>query len=137
MTLVEARKQLAVVGMTISKQGSDYCVRHKGVRDPDAAYYTNDLADAVATGILMAKVEKPAASMIPPASMRLRLTLTDERRPHAVIGTTGGGTLMWKTYQDDELGELAILIETWTQNGMPCESSTEYNEWSERERSSD
>ena len=65
MTFVEARLTLKPLGIVIKKQYGEYRVafrlpqRTKGMppafNPEDSAYYTNDLDDAVGTGLLMAK----------------------------------------------------------------------------------
>jgi hypothetical protein len=52
--LTAARAQLAAHGMLIKKTDNEYRVYPKGNRDPDVGYFTDDLDDAVATGIRMA-----------------------------------------------------------------------------------
>ena len=53
--LTDARTKLAAHGMSIQKtDAGDYRVYPKGSRNPDEGYFTDDLDDAVATGIDMA-----------------------------------------------------------------------------------
>lgn len=55
MTLGQAKSQLAQHGMTIIKtEAGDYRVRPRGARGDDEGYFTDDLDDAVRTGIHMA-----------------------------------------------------------------------------------
>lgn len=81
--MTNARAQLAPYGMMIRKTGSDGEVRvyFKGERDPDAGYFTDDLDDAIRTGIAMAQQaerhpehhHRPAPTA-PPAHERRRLS---------------------------------------------------------------
>lgn len=56
MNMKEAREKLTPIGVGISfnKDDDEYRVNFKGGREA-TAYYTNDLDDAVGTGIDMAK----------------------------------------------------------------------------------
>lgn len=51
-TLKEAKKELNAIGMSISKRDGEYRVNYKGGKE-STAYYTNDLGDAVSTGVEM------------------------------------------------------------------------------------
>lgn len=55
MTLATAKKHLAAVGCTLTKRDGEYRVRLKGAK-PGAGdgYFTDDLVDAVETGIVLA-----------------------------------------------------------------------------------
>ena len=54
--LAAARAKLAAHGMSIQKTGhGDYRVYPRGSRNPDEGYFTDDLDDAVATGISIAQ----------------------------------------------------------------------------------
>jgi len=53
MTMKAAKAGLAVMGMTIRKRESEYRVNFKGGAEA-TAYYTDDLGDALGTGLLMA-----------------------------------------------------------------------------------
>ncbi len=51
---VEARAQLRSAGISVvACGGGEYRVAFSGVGNEDSAYYTNDLADALATGFDM------------------------------------------------------------------------------------
>lgn len=58
-TLVQAKATLRAVGVTISKRHGEYRVNLRGGREA-TAYYTDDIEDAVNTGLRMA--EPKAAS---------------------------------------------------------------------------
>ncbi len=54
-TLKTAKAALATIGMSINKADGEYVVTHRGERrDSIGAYHTNDIDDAVETGIRMA-----------------------------------------------------------------------------------
>lgn len=53
LTLRDAKRELAEHGIAISKGDDDYRVNFRGGREA-TAYYTNDIDDAVTTGIRMA-----------------------------------------------------------------------------------
>ena len=56
MTFEAAKKLLKTLGLWLSKRHGEYRVAFPN--DEASAYYTNDLDDAVSTGIQMAKVRK-------------------------------------------------------------------------------
>ena len=62
--LLAARAKLAAVGMAIKKTDNEYRVYPKGNRDPNIGYFTDDLDDAVATGLHMAGPQLPPGSHI-------------------------------------------------------------------------
>ena len=57
LTLKSVRTQLASYNVTITKRDSEYKVRIKG-SPRDHGYYTNDLKDALDTGLLMAAQDR-------------------------------------------------------------------------------
>lgn len=56
LTLKDATSQLRLIGMTLRSNSIEYRVNFHGGTE-DTAYYTDDLADAVATGKMM-RVER-------------------------------------------------------------------------------
>lgn len=57
LTLKAVKTELAMVGISVSKQDGEYRVARKGTRRDDTyseAYFTGDLADAWKTGLVMA-----------------------------------------------------------------------------------
>ncbi len=57
LTLKAVKAELAMVGISLSKQDSEYRVAFKGTKRNDTyseAYFTSDLADAWKTGLIMA-----------------------------------------------------------------------------------
>ena len=62
MTKLEARKILSALGyvMGYDRYNDEYTVRAKGERNQSRWYYTNDIADAVATGKAMALLDMNA-----------------------------------------------------------------------------
>lgn len=54
LTIAEVRKQLAVVGISIRREDGEYRVNFRGGKE-STAYYTNDLRDALGTGLRMAR----------------------------------------------------------------------------------
>jgi hypothetical protein len=55
MNLKDARKTLHQHGMVLTEENSEYCVTYADSGSGDTAYYTNDLTDAVSTGIFMSR----------------------------------------------------------------------------------
>ena len=53
MTLAQAKARLAPLAISLSKQGAEYRVNYSGGKDA-TAYYTDDIKDAVDTGLVMA-----------------------------------------------------------------------------------
>lgn len=57
MTLSEAKTAMSSIGISLTKTDGEYRVAFKGTKRDDTyseAYFTNDIADAVATGRAMA-----------------------------------------------------------------------------------
>jgi len=52
MTLSNARKALSAVGVVLRKEDGEYIVKAKGCTDEALWYYTDDLDDALNTGML-------------------------------------------------------------------------------------
>jgi hypothetical protein len=55
MKLKDARNTLRQHGMVLSQENGEYCVGYMDGDKEDTAYYTNDLTDAVSTGIFMSR----------------------------------------------------------------------------------
>lgn len=54
MTLTEAKAAIKALGMTLRRENGEYRVAFRGKDSEASAYYTTDLADAVATARMMA-----------------------------------------------------------------------------------
>lgn len=63
--------------------------------------------------------------------LSLILSMTDDNLPHASLSTTSTH-LIWKTYQLDELDELAELIATLEAQGVNIVARDEYTAWADR-----
>jgi len=55
MTFKDAMTTLRQHGMVLSYVDGEYCVTYPDRGSEDTAYYTNDLTDAVSTGIFMGR----------------------------------------------------------------------------------
>jgi hypothetical protein len=54
ITIANAKKSLSLAGMSLVKKDDEYQVKFKGERGDAGTYFTDDLDDAIATGMFMA-----------------------------------------------------------------------------------
>ena len=97
LTLKEAAEALKACGMQIASQPGEYRVNYRGGREA-TAYYTDDLADALSTGKIMAQT--PPAPPEPPLGpvgrrnsrrgqiMKHNRKIADQRRRRAAKAPT-------------------------------------------------